>query len=370
MGKTPTKKILFLLHLPPPIHGSSVVGGYIKSSKLINENFSCTFLNVLASTSISKTGKVSSVKILSLFITLLKLVYTLIIKKPDLCYLALTTTGAAFFKDALFVFVLKIFKVKRIFHLHNKGVARFQHKKIYKLFYKFVFKNAEVIILSILLYDDIKDFVPSKRIHVCPNGIPPLNVTESLYQVEKLGCTILFLSNLIESKGVNVLLKACAILKMNKLNFKCKIIGGEGDISEKGLKSSISDMGLENFVFYEGKKYDNEKQKAFLEADIFAFPTYYRNECFPLVLLEAMKYSLPIVATAEGGISDMVIEGQNGFLTISKDENLLFEKLQFLIKNEIRRRAMGLEGKKKFLNEFTLEKFEQKLSSIIKTCII
>ena len=362
--------ILFLLHLPPPVHGSSVVGGFIKESKLINETFNCTFLNVLASTSVSKTGKVSLNKIFGLIITIYKLVKNLIQNRPRLCYLALTTTGAAFFKDALFVMVIKLFSVKRIYHLHNKGVALHKHKYIYKVIYKFVFRDADVILLSNLLYSDISNFVALDRIHLCPNGIPSHLEKKKIIKENNTVCNILFLSNLIESKGVYTLLKACEILKNDQQNFICRLIGSEGDISKEKLNSSIAAMKLSNFVVYEGVKYGIDKHNTFSNADIFVFPTYYQNECFPLVLLEAMNYSLPIISTTEGGISDIVIDGENGFLTKPKDEKRIAEKFQLLIKNEVLRTTMGAAGKKKYLEEFTLEIFEQRLSFILHKCIL
>ena len=72
-----------------------------------------------------------------------------------------------------------------------------------------------------------------------------------------------------------------------------------------------------------GRKYEKEKEETFAKADIFAFPTYYNNECFPLVLLEAMQHSLPVVSTFEGGIPDIVDEGEAGFLVAQKNAEKL-----------------------------------------------
>lgn len=364
------KRILFLLHLPPPVHGSSVVGGFIKTSKLINDTFYCFYINLLASSNISDTGQVTAKKILGFLSTIFKLVYQLVSKRPQLCYLALTTTGAAFFKDAILILILKVFRIRRVYHLHNKGVELHRHILFYSLFYKFVFKNSEVILLSKYLYNDISAFVKWNRVYICPNGTPSLNADfDDNTDQKKKAFNILFLSNLFESKGVVTLLKACTILKSKRGDFKCTFIGGEGDISKNDLSLLIRQMALVDHVVYEGKKYAYEKHVALSTADVFVFPTYYHNECFPLVLLEAMSYSLPIVTTSEGGIADIVIDGKTGFLVSPKNPHEISSKLELLMEDKSRFVAMGLAGKKKYLEEYTLDTFEQRMLSILKELI-
>jgi glycosyltransferase involved in cell wall biosynthesis len=176
--------------------------------------------------------------------------------------------------------------------------------------YRFVFRNADVILLSKLLYQDIENFVPESRIHICPNGIEDMATKTDIDKKEINGTTkLLFLSNLIESKGVFVLLEACALLKEKGLLFECDFIGGEADITETSFNEKLKQLNLDKQVHYIGKKYNEEKKKAFEEADIFVFPTYYSNECFPLVLLEAISHSLPVVSTLEGGIPDIIEDG-------------------------------------------------------------
>lgn len=360
------KNILFILHLPPPVHGSSIVGQSIKNSSLINNSFDCRYINLLASRSITETGKLSIQKIFRFAKVWFTLLEEIIKKKPDACYLALTTTGAAFYKDVLLVGLLRLFCVKRVYHLHNKGIIKSQKKKINRLLYRFVLKNADVILLSNQLYMDIESFVPVSRVYICPNGITnSVNDYESRLRPDRKSVKILFLSNLIESKGVFVLLNACSILKHKGIDFECDFIGAEGDLNVAQFNEKLNQLGIEKQVKYLGKKFGEEKQKAFAEADIFAFPTYYSNECFPLVLLEAMSAGLPIISTFEGGIPDIVEDGTTGYLVNQKNVEVLAEKLEILIKNSELRQQMGKAGRKKYENEFTLDIFELCLKKIL-----
>ncbi|SDW69704.1 Glycosyltransferase involved in cell wall bisynthesis [Flavobacterium degerlachei] len=362
-----TPRILFLLHLPPPVHGSSMVGKWIKESSVINNTFACRYINLLASKKVSESGKITILKLWGMLTVCILLFKQLIKQKPELCYLALTTTGAALYRDLLLVSILKLFGVKRVYHLHNKGIAKAANKPLNKWVYRFVFKNASVILLSEYLYKDIKEFVPRNRVEICPNGIP--DVDFSLLIKKRGKPIVLFLSNLIESKGVFVLLKAMRILKEKNIEFNGVFVGGEGDIDAQQFKEKLEEFNLQNQVSYLGRKFGKEKEEIFKSADIFAFPTYYSNECFPLVLIEAMQHKLAIVATNEGGIMSMIDDGESGFLIKQKNIQMLANKLQILIEQPEIRLKMGENANFKYKNEFTLANFEANLVSILNKTI-
>lgn len=355
-----------MLHFPPPVHGSSMVGLSIKNSDLVNNSFECSYINLLVSRNLNETGKFGLLKILRLVGVWYELLVAVIKKKPEVCYIALSTTGLSFYKDVLLVLLLRIFHVKLLYHLHNKGVSHSQKNKINRFLYRFVFKDANIILLSNKLYKDIEDFVPESRVYICPNGIeePTLNFNHKLSSEKPV--KIIFLSNLIESKGVSVLLDACAILQQKGISFECDFVGAEGDIHSSEFDEKVQRKGLSNRVNYLGSKFGKDKQELLENADVFAFPTYYANECFPLVILEAMSAGLAVISTFEGGIPDIVEEEITGFLIPQKESESLAEKLEILIKNPDLRRQMGKAGRLKFEREFTLRKFELKLVEILQ----
>ena len=71
--------------------------------------------------------------------------------------------------------------------------------------------------------------------------------------------------------------------------------------------------------------------------DVFVFPTFYHNECFPLVLLEAMQHHLPCISTTEGGIPGIIDDKETGY--------------------------------RKFNDKFTLRKFEESMVDILNDCL-
>jgi glycosyltransferase involved in cell wall biosynthesis len=359
-------RVLFLLHLPPPTHGSSLVGLSIKESQTINAEFDCAYVNLLASKNIAESGKFSVGKVFRFAWIWCTVLREVVFSRPRICYLALSTTGAAFVRDTLIIAILRAFGVKRVFHLHNKGVSAQRSGLLTRVLYPFAFGGAQVIVLSPRLCADVERYVPKDRLHICPNGI-----ASSVAETERHGqgaadvVQLLFLSNLIESKGVIDLLDACALLKQKGVSFRCNLVGGEGDIAAERLRLAVAHRGLSDVVSYLGARYGVEKDKVFRDAEIFVLPTYYPSECFPLVLLEAMSYGLVVVTTDEGGIPDIVDDGSTGFVVPRRDPPALAQRLGVLIGCRELRREMGEQARRKYLRDFTLERFEHRLAGIL-----
>lgn len=354
-----------MLHLPPPVHGSSIVGEQIKDSKLINNEFEGRYINLNMSRKVNEIGKASFKKILRFIFTWIHLIGKLFHKKPNLCYYALTTTGSAFFKDCFIVATLKIFNVRIIYHLHNKGVKRKSENKIYNVFYKFIFKNTNSILLSELLYDDVSKYITLDDVFYCSNGIKDYQPkVESIDRTEVRPFNILFLSNLLKAKGVYDLVDACVILKSKGYIFNCDFVGGEGDITSSQFNDYVRMKNINSEVKYLGKRYGNLKEMSYQQADVFVLPSH--NECFGLVILEALQHGLPVISTYEGGIPDIIDNGENGFLFQKHNVNDLSEKIEILFNDEELRREFSKNARLKYDQNFRLSIFERKLLSILK----
>lgn len=123
------------------------------------------------------------------------------------------------------------------------------------------------------------------------------------------------------------------------------------------------------YVRYHGPKYGAGKKVFWNDADIFVFPTYYYNECFPLVLLEAMQHGIACVSTDEGGVPDIIENGQTGFISRRQDAEDLANKLELIIKDRIICKKFGKAGKERYEQLFTLECFERTMLECLKSCI-
>lgn len=363
-------KILFIMHMPPPVHGAAMMGKAIKDSKVINQQFDCEYINLATAASISDIGKLSLGKV-NAFIKLLAQIRKKVkLMKPDLVYITPNAQGGAFFKDFVVVQMLKALGCKVVAHYHNKGVSTKQDSKVYDWCYRHFFKGLKVILLSPALFDDMKKYVMPENVYYCANGIAcskSVACSSKNNSIPKL----LFLSNLIETKGVIVLLDALKILKDKGCSFDCSFVGAESqEIDAHVFHELVESRGLQGYAKYVGKKYGEEKQHIYEETDIFVFPTFYPKECFPLVLLEAMENAIPCISTNEGAISDIIDDGKTGFVVDRQNSGQLADRIEVLLNDKKRREDMGVAGKMKFEEEFTLSKFEERMGEILGQCLL
>lgn len=362
-------KLLFVLHLPAPIHGAAMVGKFIKESKLINSTFDADYINLSTSTNLRSLRRGGIGKLLIVLSIQYKVFLALISKHYDLLYMTLTATGPGFYKDLFIVALLKLFRKQLVYHFHNKGISNRQNNKINDLLYQFAFKNTRSILLSPHLYADISKYVKKEDVFFCANGIPVTaeNTLPSIRPIDQNHpCRMLFLSNMMVEKGVLVLLQACKILKEKGLEFECHFVGEWFDVTEFEFNNIVHAYGLDHQVFAHGKKYGEDKLTFFRNTDVFVFPTYYHNETFGLVNLEAMEFGIPIISTLEGGIPDVIIDGETGFLVPQRNVTALADKIELLIRQPELRIKLGQAGKKRFSELFTIDKFEKNLVSILQ----
>lgn len=338
------------------------MGKYIQDGKLINESFDCHYINLTTSKNLEDIGHFRLGKVREFIELLAKIRKAIKAFRPDLVYVTPNAKGWAFYKDFVVVEMIKSMGCKVIVHYHNKGVSTRQDRWLDDKLYRKFFKGIKVILLAEALYPDVQKYVKREDVYICPNGIPDTTggIEPSAERHNKIP-HLLFLSNLLISKGVLVLLDALKILKDRGYSFVCDFVGGEtAEIDAKRFQKEVESRGLNRLVIYDGKKYNGEKEKYFDNADVFVFPTFYPNETFGLVNLEAMEHKLPVISTNEGGIPDVVKNNENGIITEKNNPLSLAKGIARLLEDKQLREKMGEDGYKKYKAHFTLEVFENK----------
>lgn len=357
--------IEFILHMPPPVHGAAMMGKYIHDSQVINQAFDCRYFNLTLAKNLQDIGKGGIRKFKDFIRQLQNIRREVKTFRPTLCYVTPNAKGGAFYKDFVVVMMLKAMKQKVVVHYHNKGVAIRQDKFLDNFLYKRFFKGLKVILLAEPLYKDVCKYVKRDDVFICPNGIPEQETTPTKTTHE--GFNILFLSNMMKEKGVWDLVEACRILKKRGKKFHCHFVGKWSDVTEKDFQQKLQEYHLESEITAYGAKYGIEKNVFLEQADVFVLPTH--NECLPLVLMEAMEQGLTCISTREGGISAIIEEEKTGYVIDKQQPLALAEKIDYLIDHPELCQAMGEAGKKKFKEEFTLKRFENRMKEILQEIV-
>jgi glycosyltransferase involved in cell wall biosynthesis len=371
-GKARARKpfILSLVHLPPPTTGVSMVSSLVMNSERLNSMFELKGLPLRSSESIEEIGSLGIKKIIRILKIGKDLLRFCIFTKPDLVYFTLTPNGAAFYRDIFYVGILKLTSVKRLYHIHAKEVPESMLTPLGRSLQRWAFRGAKVIFLSPSIYKGFSKIVLRSNCYFLPNGIPD---EAGPYPNGAGGKRdedpphILFFSNIGVTKGPMILLRALGMLRKKGLQFRASFAGHwESRKVEDQFYRLVEENSLADVVEYRGPKFGDEKKSIFRSANIVAFPTY--NDTFPVVILEAMSFSLPVVSTFEGAIPDIVVNNETGFLIPVKDAYVLAEHIELLMKKPSLARQFGKAGRTRFLEHFTYARFEDRLKDIFWRC--
>lgn len=145
-----------------------------------------------------------------------------------------------------------------------------------------------------------------------------------------------------------------------KGGFKCMIVGDgpeKDNIQEQALK-----MGLQDKVIFTGFQSD---AISYINAmDIFVLPS--ENEGLPRVILEAMLMAKPVVACDITGPSELIVDGETGFLVPVRNPELLADALSKLAASDDLRRGMGEKGRIRVIARFAIDKYVNDVNNIFE----
>lgn len=349
------------MHLPPPVHGVSVMNKMIRDSARITESFTCDFINLSTAGTVKSLQKQSARKYFLTAGIILTALFMIGTRRYDKIYITPFPYGPAFIKDSVIILMGRLLGAKPLLHLHTYGFKKASERSgLLGKYYRYVFKNTEVICLSELLVEDI-GHLHTGKVHILPNGIPQVNF-ENRNQITDAPVRLLYLSNLIKGKGILILIEAVEMVKKHGHAFHLRIAGPEHDVDYKTLAALIEKKRLGTDVTLVGPRYGNEKYTEFMEADVFILPSDY--DTFGLVLLEAMQFGVPCISTTVGGIPDVLGEGR-GLLITEITPEALARAIEHLIQHPEERKRMSVSGFGHYQEKFTWETFETGLINIL-----
>ncbi len=351
-------KVLMAGVVPPPVHGASLATQALFAADL--SPIEKTILEIRSSKNLEEVGRASLSKIFGLFTIIFK---ALRLKWSSRAKVLYYTPGSGaivpFVRDILFLGCCRPFFKKTCLHYHSGGLVDYLNANpVRKFLGRHIYgRKAWAITLSKHVAVPSMDFGAEREIEI-PNGIAITGKCAVKQPSDTL--RILFLGNLFESKGVFDLLLACQkVTQRSAKKIRLQFVGKWPDPQTEQKFSELvqaSPQATNLEISAPRPLYGDDKWHALSQADLFVFPSYYALENFPLVLLEAMAFGLPVIATNWRGIPSIVEEGVTGFLHEVGNVDQLAHLIELFIKNPHLLQEMGEKGKSRYLGHFTFEK--------------
>ncbi len=340
------KEIIFVGQLPPIITGQSLVTAEVLN--ILEKN--AFKVNVVSLENRSTFNLFSKFIV---FINYLRLAFKFtalsIPSKQKIAYLPGARSKSGLFRTAVLVTISNLFKNKIIIHFHCGDYDTFLRSEsfIWKKIASFVFSKVDnFILLGKGLQDGFHILGNGhSKTTIIPNGIEIGSNKFKSTSTVKLK-SLLFLSNMIESKGFFDVLEALRIIKEKYFieDFDCNFCGefliSDDNVYFDNIESlerhffqKIQDYNLMSNVSYKGLVKGVKKQEILDKSGIFILPTYYHSEAQPLSILEAMSAGLVVISTNYRAISDMVINGKTGIIVSPKSPEELADAIYSIWNN-------------------------------------
>ena len=179
--------------------------------------------------------------------------------------------------------------------------------------------------------------------------------------------TISLIGRISDWKGQLLLINTVNRLINKEIkNIKILIVGSPHSSQKHLLEvlyNKIRTLNLEKYI--EIQSFTSDIDKIYKKTDIIVVPSI-RPEPFGLVAIEAMSAGLPVIASDDGGLREIVIHKKTGFLFKTGCEKDFEKYLIKLINNKEMRFAFGKNGKKRYSALFNLETYVNKIKEIIQ----
>ena len=205
------------------------------------------------------------------------------------------------------------------------------------------------------------------RIHRLYNGLNLAEFGRATFSSDPP--LIVAIGRLIAKKGFADLIRACALLVERGRLFRCEIFG-EGPLDNQ-LRAQIEELGLQERIQLPGPKPQHELRARLGAASVFVLPSVPEidggMDNLPTVIMEAMATGLPVVSTTIGGIPEMVVENETGFLVQPDDAVALAGAIEKVTNDRLLAQRLGEAGYERAQNLFSIEKNVREFCVLLDT---
>lgn len=305
--------------------------------------------------------------------------YIILLPFSDLVHVHFSEPPSAI-RKSLFVRLAKLMNKKIVVHFHSFSPETTIESK-YKAVYRYLFSAADCAIVLSNFWRNVVDeaFHDSKitrKIKVVYNPCMPIpNYNKAQYnrnsKFANMGnglpkkYSVLYAGTVNERKGYADLLRAFAKIAASHQDWML-LFAGNGDIANG--KQMAHKLGIEKQVLWLGWITGADKDRAFREATVFCLPSY--AEGFPMGVLDAWSYGLPVVTTPVGGIPDVAENGKNMLLFNPGDIEKLAFCLERMMDNKDLRDNISAESVKFSKGIFNITTCNQAIENIYNELLL
>lgn len=250
----------------------------------------------------------------------------------------------------------KLFGKKTVVHLHLGT----QIDEVWNANYQNMFEKSDCgILLSERLKSTVQDHIGnSSKLQVVYNPCPIITDSTTYRKQNQ----ILFSGTLYEGKGYLDLINAFAKIAPQHPDWKI-VLAGNGEVEQ--ARATALKLGIEKQVELLGWVSGEAKHRAFFEAKALCLPSY--AEGFPMAVLDAWAYGLPVITTPVGGIPDVAVDGENMLLFNPGDIDSLATKLEMIITDEALRNKLAALSVKMAAERFNLNTITAQVAEIYES---
>jgi len=357
---------------PPPVHGVSVYTQMLLSSPELRTRFRVSHVDLADRRDLDNTGRLDPINVLLGLRHLAETWRAGRREGPDLCWLALSQNPLAFGRDALLIAAARLGGARVVAQVHG-GRLDDLYRQSPSAFQRVMKTTAGWIHRGWVLGDGLRrlfdDLLPPDRIRVVPNGVAapvagegavPGGVAkesegDSAGSREADVLRVLYLGQVGLAKGVDDLVRAVRLVAGSDRRVRCVVAGAYRTAEDRhALEPALVELERRGLGGAVGVVRGSAREAAFADADVLALPS--RDDGQPLVVLEAMARGLPVIATRQGAIPDMVVHGETGLLVPEGAAGALAGALERLHDRPRERRALGCAGRRRWEEHFTRER--------------
>jgi glycosyltransferase involved in cell wall biosynthesis len=354
--------------LPPPLGGQALMfETAVRSLEAVAE---VSVIDLQAQRNIGAAGKMSGGKVVRLG-QIVATALALIARKRGFDTLYYCPSGPSkigVMKDIALLALLRPFCRRTVYHFHGTGGIAYllgMNRAVVSRARRTVWRPALVLRCAAVTPDDAA-LCEARETLVVANGIPdPLAGYPPGYRWAPPARPVLtFIGAMTEEKGIFDLVEAARLLRDEGLDFEVRCIGEGTDEEIARFDALVGKHALGAQVKRLGVLGGRAKFDVLAGSSLFVFPSWFRAETQPLVVIEAFAMGVPAVAYDWRGLSTIIDDGKNGFLVEPRDVERLAETVRRAL-TDADLAAMSREARAKFERCFTLAAFETSIRRIL-----